>query len=118
VPVEDAAAKMLETGAQSVLIKGGHADGDECRDYWTDGMQSLWLSSPRIETRASHGTGCILSAAITAAIALGRPVPEAIIAAKTFLNQCLRSPAHAGAGCGPMMIQPFRNDPQDRPTIR
>ncbi|HSR88232.1 MAG TPA: bifunctional hydroxymethylpyrimidine kinase/phosphomethylpyrimidine kinase [Pontiella sp.] len=118
VQAEDAAARILETGAQSVLIKGGHADGNECSDYWTDGAQSMWLSSPRIETRASHGTGCILSAAIAAAIALGHSIPEAVITAKTFLNQCLRSPAHVGSGRGPMMIQPFRNDPQDRPTIR
>ena len=116
--VEEAAARMLETGAQSVLIKGGHAEANECRDYWTDGEESLWLSSPRIATRASHGTGCILSSAIAAAIALGQPVQEAVITAKTFLNQCLRSPANVGSGQGPMMILPFRNDPQDRPTIR
>ena len=115
---EDAAGQLLETGVQSVLIKGGHAEGNECRDYWTDGNQSLWLSSPRIETSASHGTGCILSAAIASAIATGQPIHEAIITAKTFLNQCLRSPANVGSGHGPMMIRPFRNDPQDRPTIR
>ena len=118
IRMEDAAAEILEIGARSVLIKGGHAAGNECRDYWTDGTQSLWLSSPRIETRASHGTGCILSAALAAALALGESIPEALITAKTFLNQCLRSPARVGAGCGPMVIQLFRNDPQDRPTIR
>ncbi len=115
--IEDAAARMLETGAQSVLIKGGHTEGNECRDYWTDGTQSLWLSSPRIQTRATHGTGCILSAAIASAIALGQSIPEAVVSAKTFLNQCLRSPAGIGSGYGPMMIMPFRNDPKDGPTI-
>lgn len=118
IQIEEAAARLLETGAQSVLIKGGHAEGNECSDYWTDGTQSLWLSSPRIETPATHGTGCILSAALASALALGQSIPEAVVNAKTFLNQCLRSPAGIGSGHGPMMIMPFRNDPNDRPTIR
>ena len=75
---EDAAERLLETGVHSVLIKGGHTDGAECRDYWTDGQQSLWLSSPRIDTRATHGTGCILSSAIASALALGQDIPEAV----------------------------------------
>ena len=114
---EEAAERILEMGIGSVLIKGGHAEGAKCRDYWTDGQQSLWLSSPRIDTRATHGTGCILSSAIASAIALGQAIPEAVSTSKTFLNQCLKSPAHIGAGHGPMRIEPFRNDPQDRPVI-
>lgn len=116
--LEEAADRILEFGVGSVLIKGGHAEGNECVDYWTNGTQSMRLSSPRIETTASHGTGCILSSAIASAIALGYEIPDAIVAAKTFLNQCLGSPAHLGAGNGPMQIEPFRNDPKDRPTIR
>ncbi|MCK5675447.1 MAG: bifunctional hydroxymethylpyrimidine kinase/phosphomethylpyrimidine kinase [Verrucomicrobia bacterium] len=115
--VENAAEEILELGVGSVLIKGGHAEGDECRDYWTDGTQSLWLSSPRIETAATHGTGCILSSAIASAIALGQNMPEAIATAKTFLNQCLKSPANIGAGPGPMRIEPFRNAEEDRPIV-
>ncbi|MEE9369440.1 MAG: bifunctional hydroxymethylpyrimidine kinase/phosphomethylpyrimidine kinase [Pontiella sp.] len=115
---EEMAVKLLEMGSNSVLIKGGHAEGDVCSDYWTDGNESVWLTSPRIETKATHGTGCILSSAIASAIALGQDIPQAIITGKTFLNQCLKAPADAGAGYGPMMITPFRNDPQDRPTIR
>jgi hydroxymethylpyrimidine kinase/phosphomethylpyrimidine kinase len=116
--IEETATRILGTGVESVLIKGGHADATECRDYWTDGTQSLWLSSPRIESRATHGTGCILSAAIASALALGQTIPEAVVSAKTFLNQCLRSPANLGTGHGPMVLQPFRNDPEDAPTIR
>lgn len=114
---EAAAEKILELGVGSVLIKGGHAEGSECRDYWTDGKQSLWLSSPRIETAATHGTGCILSSAIASALALGQDIPAAIATAKTFLNQCLKSPANIGAGHGPMRIEPFQNAPEDKPMI-
>ena len=114
---EEAAEGILALGTGSVLIKGGHVEGGTCSDYWTDGKQSLWLSSPRIETTATHGTGCILSSAIASAIALGQELPEAIISAKTFLNQSLKTPAGIGDGHGPMRIEPFRNDPEDRPTL-
>jgi len=116
--LEKAAERILELGVGSVLIKGGHAADRECRDYWTDGTRSMWLISPRIQTSATHGTGCILSAAIAAAAALGQTLPEAVITAKTFLNQCLKTPARAGRGAGPMRIEPFRNDPADRPEIQ
>lgn len=116
--VEVAAEKLLARGARSVLIKGGHAAAEACRDYWTDGTQALWLSSPRIETRASHGTGCILSTAIASALALGQALPEAVISAKTYLNQCLRSPVNVGEGFGPMRICPFSDAPEDRPDIQ
>ncbi len=115
--IEEAAERIGELGVQSVLIKGGHADGSECRDYWTDGKESIWLSSPRIETRHSHGTGCILASAIASALALGQDIPEAVITAKTFLNQCLRSPANVGGGHGPVLLEPFRNAPADRPSV-
>ena len=115
--IENSAAQLLAMGARSVLIKGGHAAGGHCSDYWTNGNESMWLTSPRIETRATHGTGCILSSAIAAGIALGNSVAGAVIDAKTFLNQCLRSPAGIGGGHGPMRITPFINAPEDRPTI-
>jgi len=115
--VEEAAEQMLALGAASVLIKGGHAEGTVCRDYWTDGSESMWLSSPRIDTRSTHGTGCILASAIASALALGQEIPEAVITAKTFLNQCLGSPARVGRGNGPMMIRPFENRPEDRPEL-
>ena len=115
--VRDAAMRLLETGVQSVLIKGGHDEGGECRDYWTDGTQAMWLSSPRIESPATHGTGCILSSSIAAGIALGKTLPEAVIDAKTFLNQCLDAPAYLGRGRGPMQIEPFLNRSKDRPRV-
>jgi hydroxymethylpyrimidine kinase/phosphomethylpyrimidine kinase len=116
--MEDAADAILALGPNSVLIKGGHAEGDECIDYWTDSKQVLWLSSPRIVAAATHGTGCILSAAIASALALGQPVQSALATAKTYLNQCLKSPANVGTGRGPMRIERFRNDPADRPQIK
>ena len=117
VSAECAAESILGLGVQSVLIKGGHAEGYESRDYWSDGSRSMWLSSPRLDTRATHGTGCILASAIAAGLAEGLDVPDAIIQAKAFLNQCLRSPAGLGKGHGPMRILPFENRETDRPVV-
>ncbi len=115
--VEEAADEILAMGVDSVLIKGGHAEGDQCCDFWSKGNECAWFTTARIDTRATHGTGCILSSAIASAIALGQGIPEAVATAKTFLNQCLKSPANVGAGSGPVRIEPFRNDPQDRPIV-
>ena len=114
---ESMAAELLKRGVASVLIKGGHAGGDTSRDYWTDGEEAFWLSSPRIHTTATHGTGCILSAAITAGIARGDPLPTALIHAKTFLNQSLKKPLSTAPGHPPMQLTPFRDHPDDRPEI-
>ena len=114
---EDAAESLLAMGVKSVLIKGGHTEEHDCRDYWTDGTQALWLSSPRVHTDASHGTGCILSSAIASAMALGQSVQEAIITAKTYMNQCLHAPAGIGSGHGPMRIEPFLDRPADQPRV-
>ena len=105
--IEASAEQVLTMGVRSVLIKGGHGDGQTCSDYWTDGSQSLWLSSPRIDTPDTHGTGCILSSAIASALALGQPLPQALTSAKTFLDQSLKLPTHLGQGVGPMQIQTF-----------
>lgn len=114
---EKAAEKLLAFGSRSVLIKGGHSNGLDCSDYWTDGKRSFWMTSPRVETRDSHGTGCILSSAIAASMALGQDVATAVLTAKTFLNQCLKSPSNCGAGHGPMIIKPFLNRDQDQPIV-
>ena len=106
--VEDAAAEILAMGVESVLIKGGHAEGPECSDFWSNGNETLWLTSPRIDTRHSHGTGCILSSAIASAIARGQTTMQAVQTARKYITQCLNAPAHVGSGHGPMrIIQPL-----------
>ncbi len=101
--VEESAKELLKFGVKSVLIKGGHADGDICRDFFYDGTESLWFESPRVETTATHGTGCVLSSAIAAFIALGDPVPAAIFKAKELLTQKLKCAGKIGLGHGPFV---------------
>lgn len=105
--MQNAAVTLLEMGAKSVLIKGGHVQANAggkslCQDYWTDGSRSAWLTSPRRDTTSTHGTGCTLSAAITACIALGYEPLDAIVIAKAYVNQGLRCAPNLGQGHGPL----------------
>lgn len=100
---EAAAAELLQLGVKSVLIKGGHSDGSICRDYWTDGSAEEWFEAPRIETRATHGTGCVLSSAIATFVALGDSIPAAIEKAKAVLTKKLQTADELGAGHGPFV---------------
>ncbi|WP_331376889.1 bifunctional hydroxymethylpyrimidine kinase/phosphomethylpyrimidine kinase [Sinorhizobium chiapasense] len=95
---------ILKTGARSVLLKGGHRQGSEATDLFFDGNTLVRLPAARIETGNDHGTGCTLSAAVTAGLALGRPLVDAVREAKTYLHAAL-SAANAlsvGEGRGPV----------------
>lgn len=117
--IQNAAQKLLDLGVREVLIKGGHSAQNRSHacDYWSDGQTSAWLSSPRLTTRHSHGTGCVLSSAIAAARALDHQPLESIVLAKSFLNQALRQAPKLGRGCGPLAFRPWANAQRDRPTI-
>lgn len=95
---------LLALGPKAVLIKGGHATGDEAVDIYFDGRRPLRLTAPRVHTRNSHGTGCTLSAAIAAHLALGRDMKEAVDAAKAYLTAALvaADELHIGSGSGPV----------------
>jgi hydroxymethylpyrimidine/phosphomethylpyrimidine kinase len=85
------AAKVLtETYGCATLIKGGHLDSAECTDLLYDGETEHRFTSPRLNVKASHGTGCTLAAAIAANFANGKNLPDAVSAAKDYLNDCLR----------------------------
>lgn len=117
--IEAAAKKALSLGVNEVLIKGGHGSHDVelSSDYWSDGTEHVWLSSPRIDTKSSHGTGCVLSSAIATARALGYAPLDSIIVAKSYLNQGLRQAPALGSGYGPLAFNPWERSEQDLPII-
>ena len=117
--IEAAARKALTTGVKEVLIKGGHGSHDMelSSDYWSNGKDHAWLSSPRLDTKHSHGTGCVLSAAIATARALGFSPLDSIIVAKTYLNQGLRQAPGLGKGFGPLAFNPWEKAAQDFPFV-
>jgi hydroxymethylpyrimidine/phosphomethylpyrimidine kinase len=99
-----AARQLTETGARYVVVKGGHLPGRSAVDVVCDGAAATILSVPRIETANVHGTGCTLSAAIAAHLALGRTPTDAIELAKSFLTRALQGGAGwtLGSGQGPV----------------
>lgn len=96
----EAAGLIAELGARAVLIKGGHARGIEVRDILFDGRFFTEFVSPRIRTRATHGTGCTLSAAIAANLALGLALEDAILASIQYLRAGLARGLFPGKGWG------------------
>ncbi|MEG9295355.1 bifunctional hydroxymethylpyrimidine kinase/phosphomethylpyrimidine kinase [Mangrovibacillus sp. Mu-81] len=92
---------LVEMGAKSVVIKGGHADDGEVIDLFYDGASFEELISPRIDTPHTHGTGCTFSAAITAQLANGLSMKAAVVTAKEFIRAAIEDELGIGGGHGP-----------------
>jgi hydroxymethylpyrimidine/phosphomethylpyrimidine kinase len=95
-----AAEVLAGFGAGAVLIKGGHARGSDVEDLLFDGRRFRNFVHPRIATRARHGTGCTLSAAIAARLALGAGLAEAVEGAIGYLQTALVAGVFPGRGRG------------------
>ena len=95
-----AAEKIASRGAKNVLVKGGHLAGDAIDILYTGSFHEF--RAPRIDTRHTHGTGCTYSAAITAELAKGTDLVEAVRRAKAFLSEAIRTNPGLGAGSGPL----------------
>jgi len=102
--MEEAALQIHAMGPQFVLIKGGHFTGTDSTDLLLDGKDFIHLRCERIESRNTHGTGCVLSAAITALLAAGKPVKEAVQEAKSFITEAIKNGLSLGKGNGPCLL--------------
>lgn len=102
MPDEAAAKELVSFGSRWVLLKGGHLTSDEATDLLTDGNEVIRISQPRIDSKNTHGTGCVLSAALTAYLAKGMAVPEAAIEAKKFVTRAIERSLDIGEGIGPV----------------
>jgi len=96
-----ATLRLHEMGARAVLLKGGHLPGDPV-DLLFDGSAWHEFVAPRISTPHTHGTGCAYSAAITAGLALGLTLPEAVARAKRWIAEAIRTNPGLGHGAGPI----------------
>ncbi|MEN9352851.1 MAG: hypothetical protein RL318_176 [Fibrobacterota bacterium] len=85
----------------AVLLKGGHLEGDPM-DVLAEGGRATTFRSERIETRHTHGTGCVLASAIASNLALGHDLTKSVQLARAFLGRALASAPGLGAGHGPM----------------
>jgi hydroxymethylpyrimidine/phosphomethylpyrimidine kinase len=93
--LRDMARDLLRLGAKSILLKGGHSDGNPICDYYVDAKAAHVFQHPR-KPIVVHGTGCVLSAAIAAGLALGRKRLDAVRAAERHLQHALRGAYLAG----------------------
>ncbi len=100
VGMRRAAGAILDLGPRAVLVKGGHLEHDRASDLFVEGEVEEWIDAERIDTPHTHGTGCTLSAAITAHLALGASLLEAVRAGKAFVTGAIRHGLPLGVGIG------------------
>jgi hydroxymethylpyrimidine/phosphomethylpyrimidine kinase len=97
-----AAQDLVALGARAAVVKGGHADDYLAIDHYFDGVQLVELHSPRIRTANTHGSGCVFSAAIAAALAKGSDSLAAVHEAKEFITGAIERSLEVGRGHGPV----------------
>jgi len=117
IPVRDigamrtAAQRLLAMGPAAVLVKGGHLAGG-ATDVLLSERGCVEFPGERIDSRHTHGTGCTLSAAITAQLAQGADLAEAVRRAKAYVTEAIRTSPGLGAGSGPLnhhaAVPPYR----------
>ncbi len=99
--MREAALRIGRLGPGAVLVKGGHLEDDAVDLLLIEGVFREFRS-PRIETRHTHGTGCAYSAAVTALLALGKSVEDAVEGAKRWVTEAIRTAPGLGGGAGPL----------------
>ena len=101
--MERAGRRLVTLGARAALVKGGHLKGERLVDVLVtaDGTVRRW-EHQRLDTMSTHGTGCTLSSAVTAGLALGRSLEEAVADALDFVHRAIAAAPGLGAGHGPL----------------
>mgnify|MGYP000683359046 CR=1 FL=1 len=118
-PPGNLANELLGLGCEAVLLKGGHAAGEEVVDVLARrGQDPLYLRYPRIATRSNHGTGCTLASATATGLGEGRALDDAVRRARAYLQRAMEKAPGFGAGGGPIhhghTVGPFELGPSER----
>ncbi|HEY1421499.1 MAG TPA: bifunctional hydroxymethylpyrimidine kinase/phosphomethylpyrimidine kinase [Candidatus Dormibacteraeota bacterium] len=103
-----AARDLVAMGARAAIVKAGHAQTDVTDVYW-DGREMIELEGDRVATLNTHGSGCVFSSAITAALARGAEPVDAVRLAKQFIGGAIANAIEIGHGHGP--VNPMFRDP-------
>ncbi|MCM3757830.1 bifunctional hydroxymethylpyrimidine kinase/phosphomethylpyrimidine kinase [Sporosarcina aquimarina] len=109
-----AASTLLSVGASAVLLKGGHREDVPYAEdlFMTASGEHFLMRSKRIVTQHTHGTGCTFAAAITAELARGHSLIEAVVTAKNFIHAAIEDGIEIGHGHGPTNHAAFRKSGQ------
>ncbi len=114
----EAGSRLVEMGADAALVTGGHGDDAVVRDVLVSAEGDRAFTHPRVSTEATHGSGCTLSAAITANLARGAPLESAVGDATTFIERAVRYPHDVGEGAGAVHhLTALRNDAARESTV-
>jgi hydroxymethylpyrimidine/phosphomethylpyrimidine kinase len=100
--MERAGRVLLDQGARAALMKGGHLGGETLVDILVTPEASVRFERPRIQTTSTHGTGCTLSAAVTAGLAFGRSLDRSVADALDFVARAIAEAPGLGGGHGPL----------------
>ena len=101
--MERAARRLVDgLGAGAALVKGGHLPGDELVDVLYAAGELSHFRHPKLETTSTHGTGCTLSAAVTALLASGRGLRDAVAESLDFVHRAIATAPGLGGGHGPL----------------
>jgi len=98
--MKQAAQLIFDLGPRNVVVKGGHLP-NVAADLLYDGREFVEFRGERMDTRNTHGTGCIFASAIAASLAKGKTVRESVATAKQFITAAIRAGLAIGKGCGP-----------------
>lgn len=112
-----AAEKLLEMGADAALVKGAHVAGDVIVDVLATQQGEHFFDGPRIETKATHGTGCTLASGIAAGVARGLALKDAVALARAYLVEAIRRAPGLGQGNGPVDHGWPSRDPEGFATL-
>jgi hydroxymethylpyrimidine/phosphomethylpyrimidine kinase len=100
--MERAARALLKMGAKGALVKGGHLEGEVVVDVFATEGEVRRFTRLKLPTTSTHGTGCTLSAAVAAGLALGRPLARAVADALDFVHRAIATAPGLGKGHGPL----------------
>ena len=98
----EAARRIIAYGPTTVIIKGGHFPSPDIVDLLHDGSRFVEFRTERVAGRSMHGTGCTFAASVTAQLALGRPLEDAVPQAQRYVAGAIRAAPDLGQGHGPM----------------
>jgi len=106
---------LLKMNVYAALMKGGHLEGKSVVDVLVSEEGANIMSGPRIRSRHTHGTGCTLASAIAACMALGAPLEEAVMSAREFVFQAIKTAPGLGEGNGPLNHGLASGEPEEKP---
>lgn len=113
----EAGERLLEIGAEAALVKGGHVPGEEIADVLVSAAGTETIVHPRVDTEATHGSGCTLSAAIATRLAYGDTLSEAVREGVDLLGRAVRYGLDVGEGPGAVHhVVELRNQAAREPT--